>query len=522
VSFADGLWLALERGALVALAAVACAACINRRPLRRGTIIALALIWLTPTLLVGYAYSDGPFSLARHATWNELLYSSLLALKLLPVAVAVLHLSPAPPLAREAAFLRRLAPAQSELAAHRWRHALGFFLLGPGRNPALAFAVTLLLAFQDFELAALLNVAAGRDHSAFTWTIALHEARQLSAPTSDILSRITWVVIVQAAILAAAALLLWRTHDSSTISANPPARASRGSRFLAWTAVFAAFTAICLVPGFILLRGTFDGIAELLSTFRFGEELLSSLYFAIGATALVLALVHAAGAPRRKAGAGTTIARLHSQNGLGNERNTHAARGGTALPGRCSWRMVILAALCLPGLLGALVLGMLLMGAFQLPILRGFYDTPVPLILGLAHLALPVTMLLYRFFNANEPREAIYLAQMLRRSADVQHRRAGRSLLWSLRGRSWFLLAAFVFFFAYLELVVSVTLAPIAMTPAIVELYNQMHYGQRSLLSSLLAVTMAVPVVVAVLGWAALRLLSHRERTDSVGGRSSR
>ncbi|HBS28449.1 MAG TPA: hypothetical protein DEB06_03130, partial [Phycisphaerales bacterium] len=156
---------------------------------------------------------------------------------------------------------------------------------------------------------------------------------------------------------------------------------------------------------------------------------------------------------------------------------------------------VLLILLSLPGALGGIVVALLLMRLFSLTPFSLVLDTPVPLVLGVSLLLLPPALLLRGLFDAAAPSTAVHLAHLMAQGQPTQ-RRAGRAILWRLRGRSWFWLGAVLFALAYFELVVSVTLAPIGMTPAIVELYNQMHYGQRALLSAGVVAAMLVPAAV--------------------------
>ncbi|MEX2215328.1 MAG: hypothetical protein WD768_14440 [Phycisphaeraceae bacterium] len=479
MSFTTGLIYALVRAALIGVGAVAMGRCITRllRPPvaesgpSRFIPFFLAAIFFMPTVIVGYAYSDGPWSLVRHPWLNDLLYSTLLLLKLLPIAVAALYFAPPPSIDAAACHLRRLAPPSSTMAAQRIRQAWRFFLHGPLRAITLAFVAVFLLAFTDFELASLLNSLAGREHSAFTWTIALHQAQQLNVQSTTLVAWAASAAAIEAIVIIIGLTMLLRARRGRIGQHHPQTSAGKRPRVIGWITLAFAAIAILLLPGWIILRGSVEGVASLLANFRFADELASSLYFACGATALVVAAL-------------------------------------MFLPRSLRW------VIALPGLLGGIVLSMLILLAFQWPVLRELYHTPVPLVLGLTLLLLPVAVVLRGLFDAAEPGTSVHAARMLYERGDAAQHRAGRSLLWHLRGRPWLALAAIVFTLAYFELVVSVTLAPVGMSPAIVELYNQMHFGQRAVLSATVMLTMAVPVVIVVAMWGFLRVGLAEPRPD--------
>ena len=99
-----------------------------------------------------------------------------------------------------------------------------------------------------------------------------------------------------------------------------------------------------MAPLAIVLRGTVQGIGVLFQDFVLGKDIAASLLFAV---------------------AGAACAYL-------------AASMWSYGRKRIGWAF----AACFPGLLGPLVLGLLVLAAFQLPGLRAVYDTPLPLLLA--------------------------------------------------------------------------------------------------------------------------------------------
>jgi ABC-type Fe3+ transport system permease subunit len=155
----------------------------------------------------------------------------------------------------------------------------------------------------------------------------------------------------------------------------------------------------------------------------------------------------------------------------------------------------------LPGLMGALALGLTVAAMVSQRPLVIFRDTPAPLVLAQILWLLPRAVLLRLLIGRWRDSTSIHKAQLLSRAADAARRRPASAVLWRLDAapRFWGLLL--VCYWAYIELTLPSLLAPPGMTPAPVVLYNLMHYGQISGLSAMLFATMAVPVVLMLGGW---------------------
>jgi hypothetical protein len=111
VSFAADVAGTLARAAGIAAAAVAVGAPVRAAVagapvlMRRIIWVSLLAVFLTPVMLLGYTYADFSTRLfVQNPVARELLYDTLQALRLVPLAVLVLHFAPRP-VSREAAFL---------------------------------------------------------------------------------------------------------------------------------------------------------------------------------------------------------------------------------------------------------------------------------------------------------------------------------------------------------------------------------------------------------------------------------
>jgi len=163
--------------------------------------------------------------------------------------------------------------------------------------------------------------------------------------------------------------------------------------------------------------------------------------------------------------------------------------------------------LCLPGLLGALLLSLLGLALFQLTPLRPAYDTPAPLLLALILLLLPLAFPLRWLLDSAARDPALHLA---RAAANATNRSSARRLLWQLDGRRRFLAAFLLFCWAYFDFTAGSILAPVGLTPVFVRLHNLAHYGQNAVLSAMMLAAFAIPVLVLLSAGAAARFIAGR------------
>ena len=462
-------WTLLRSLAVVALALPLCSllADLLAQSRRRGRVAlwpALLVPFLTPELLAGYAYSNYSLSLIHHPEWNELLYALLVALRVVPIGAAAVYFAPPPPLSPKAIHCRRLVTG---------RVPVGFSLRGPVQRLLPAFAVMFLLAFQEFEMASLMF--------ATSWTVWLFDAHaQQGMFLSESLRLMLLPLLCEAAVLIPVLVLLLRNRRSPATLSVARRAFSDLTRGLLWLYLAAAAILACALPLWIVGAGLDEGLVVMArnpqqarSAF---EEILTSGLFAVtsGAVAYLLA--------------GWL---------LGLSRSIIATG---VLVGVSVW-----------GLFGSLVLGLIVLALFQRSILNPLYDTPVPLLLTLALFLLPRVLVIQLLLRVLRPAQSVHLAKQLKQSPDAARRSAGRELLWHLRDRGHFWLAALACYWAYLDVTSATLLAPVGMATAPVRLYNLMHYGRSQALSAMTLLVVAVPILVVLLASAArlplLRLL---------------
>ncbi len=467
MSMASACAEAAVRGGAVAVVATALARPLSSLALNAsGGAGRKALLWgllaapfLTPVILVGYAWFNFSLSLVHHPAWNEAFYALLLVFKLAPVAVLVMCFAPTH-LTREAIHCRRLARGGGGL-----RDGLMFFIHGPALKSFVAGALVFFFAFGEFDMARLMNVD--------TWTAKLFDAQAGGLPIVESLRLVALPLAVEAALLLATMLLLFAGKGAPHLGGEKPRPLGPFGRGLCGLYLVAAVAVVTAIPLVIVLRGTLAGFSAIRFETLRDDVLTSVLYAAAGAAG---AFGLSAWFTRR-----------------------------TAKSVWSKGRFVAAFLMSVPGLLGGLVLGLLLLGLFQVRPLLALRDTPVPVVLALMLLFLAFAMVLRALMDRARGAEGLHSAKMLLRAPERELRRSGAGLVWEMRTRTLLLVAALLFFWAYFEVAASSLLAPVGHTPVFVQLYNQMHYGRTAALSSMVCIVMIVPVIAAALVTAAGR-----------------
>lgn len=263
---------ALMRSVVIGLLSIGSAYAI--RPLLAARRMAWAVLlapYLTPTLLVGYAYGSFSLSLVRHPAANGALYAALLWLKLTPVAAVVLAFTPQS-ISAEALHCRRQLRGREDWV-FQWK-------AGCARAPMAAFALVFLFAFGEFEMASLMNVP--------SWTVALFDAHAGGLALGESLRLTMLPALCEAAVVGWVVWWLWRARP------RVEAHANRGTGvrhvWLGWLHLVVAFVVVFFVPAAIVLRGTMEGLAAVLQNFALGKEIGASLVFAVAATSVACVL----------------------------------------------------------------------------------------------------------------------------------------------------------------------------------------------------------------------------------------
>ena len=438
-------------------------------------ILLLPLLW--PSLLVGYVYSSrAQLDLYSHPFQRAALYALLMWARLTPLAVLVLRFAPRP-LSDAAMHCHRLLRghlhgfARLKAAAASWH----FLLRGPWRVGAAAFAVVFLFAFAEFELASLMLIE--------RWSVRLFDAHAGGLPIGESLRLTVLPVVCEAALVALVLWLLVRgmllLPRTESLTKRPAGR---------WTWINAAIGAVYLIAAWwltivgplqVIGSETLTGIVPLFERFAIGPDMIDSVWMAVPAAAVAYLI------------AGWFVRRIR-------QGKSAALHGGAAL------------ALCVPALLGSLVLSLAVAWVFRLPLLRPAYNTLAPAIVAMTLALLPWALLIRLQLHARRPTDAVHAARLLRGASDASLRGRARRLVRQLQspGRWW--LAIILLYWAYLELVVPAMLAPPGRTPIAVTLHNQIHYGQSQMLSAMICVSLLLPLLVVIVGSGAFLLIFGR------------
>ena len=467
-----------------------------------------------PELLVGFAFRD--FALA-HPEWAEALCNGLLFVRIVPVGACALLAAPHRKLNSAAIHCRwlllrrmgtparptcrnRIDPAttgdreqsteprwtgRSAHPTHHWYELARCYWHGPIARALPALALMSLIAFQEFETAALLQTMSWTD-----WFVA---AQRVGLDRTEMLSKSLWPMLLQLPVLFGVMRWLSRTPDGDRDDTSFDYADSHSPRHRTMTRLMIVYIAGagiagCLIPLGLIGWRAVDGFGLLL--------------------------------------------RQHTQQ-LGLIREIGTAGSVALCAGIAAWTLSgrssrsPLRGLLLPGLFGSLLLSLCLVATFQQSWLRPLYDTPLPWVIALTLWLLPRAAILRVWLQAARPSEAVHLAEMAVRamsneqramremrgsraliaqysvlstqySSLIAHRSSLIALLWRLRDEPRFLAVSLLCFWAYCDLPTAYLLAPSGMASGLVRLYNFMHYGRSAALSVEAILFFGTPILIAI------------------------
>jgi iron(III) transport system permease protein len=408
----------------------------------------------TPTLFVSYTYAPLGLQLTGTPWLLYVFYSTLVVLKLIPLALIARRMFP-PPMSDEARYCAALIPDR-HLASR-----LGFRIRALGPVPWITCGLVFLLAFTDFELASLLSIK--------TWAVLLFDAHAGGLQLSESVRRATGPFCIELGLILALVFLARRTVPVMSASHGSTSRAR-------WT--LPLMTVIAIVtsawPIVKIFGQSIPGWGVMTLRDALLEEVMMSTATAVVATFgiwLTLSFVQ-----------------------------------------RKTTRFFLV----LPGLLGALVLSLLLLAALNAnppPFitsiavqtewgkrLRAIAESPLPLLVVEILLLAPVALLLKTMLSMRNPGERLHLARMA----------GSRRLVWELALEPRVAALGLLFLLSYFEFTAASILAPVQLTPVCVRLHNLAHYGQTSVLSAMLLTTTLVPAAVLALTLGGGRLYARQ------------
>ncbi|MEJ7590926.1 MAG: hypothetical protein WKF77_05210 [Planctomycetaceae bacterium] len=467
---------------------------------RRLRLLVAVFPFFIPELLIGFNYrltatqlTAGTSPLTA-AICTEGLYGLLMLSRCMAVGVALSMLLPRGHALDES--LHSWVLLRNRMASATWRAGwLRLKIFGAWQAPLVAWSAMALVTFQEFETAALMQI----DRYPISWSVWLFDAHAARLPLWDSLKMMVGPLLCELVMLGPALYLLLKSPvaDGNELACdhcfNDGASVWKSLRFSA-----------LLTPGIVLFV-LWPLINNALPIVRGGMlmlenatlkqsliQILTSTGFAIGATVMSMGIA------------------LQICTGIG-ERHGASRRFALRFQGQLTvasaipLRSIVWMSLLLPGLLGSLVLSLSLLAMFQLPGLRGLYDTWLPMLLGqtmaVLSFALAVVLLLMR---VSDP-AALHSATLLAVSEKSRIRRQMATIRWRLTTGRW-LLESSSSHRCFWDVTVASILRSVQVEPVITRLYNEMHYGRTEALMSLSLLAALTPLAIAAVAMLLSRL----------------
>jgi hypothetical protein len=356
------------------------------------------------------------------------------------------------------------------LVLRTWRDRWDWLRGGLERHvlPVLpALLLMTLVAFQEFELAALLK--------AVSWTDWLFVAQV----TGWSLSASLQAAIVPAAVQLLLLLIAWRALPAATSTGPTWVTQLTGPprfRLGAAVALVLALLIVVLAPVAFVVQGMVAGLPQLFGQSARWAGLLLEMTTALAASLTAVTLAWWLAQPR------TSVER--------------AAAGGWWPIDRRWW--------AIPGLFGSLLVSLCVLALFHQPLLQPFAETPLRWVVGLTLVLLPRAVVWRAILSDNHDSRQ-HLARSLQLSNDPGVQRRGRQLLWTLREEPRWLAFVSLTYTAYLDLTTAYLLAPTSLPSGVVRLYNFMHFGRTAALSTETLLLLFTPLLLVALVWACWR-----------------
>jgi ABC-type Fe3+ transport system permease subunit len=434
MSIVEPTLLSLARAAAVSLATLAMLLATGPGVGSTPRAVRAFFLWMTlatllmPGFAIGFTYFD---NVMKHDAFErEQLHCLFTWLRYSPLAVLMVWLM-SPSLSAEAMHCLRIGTSL-RWWARRKRETRAW-----GRGLWLGVALVFLLAFQEFEIATTWNLRA--------WPVALFDAQAGGLALGESLRLAALPFVIQALLIATLAMFI---------------RSQGGGAQFAAGADRSAIVLFVPMIGFMVL-GLFPALVIV--------GMPSVLFYAGGMKILELA-------PWREIWNGIGIAAAATM---------FAWLFAGWLEDRRRTRWV----LALPGLLGPMLCGLVLLALLQAPPLHLLSDTIFPAVLGLALVLLPLALLLRFGIETTRDDTALHVARAS----------GARRAAWHLDGWPRVCAVLMLFCFGYGDFTINSLLAPPQFTSASVRLLNLLHYGRSDMLLIMFILAFAVPFIAALL-----------------------
>ena len=514
MTLSESLLWSFSRSTLLAGVALGPLAILLRHILSRRTVRSRQL-WLLlsifpffiPELLIGFHYRlpaarwSSSASPLEAAAATELLYAALQLTRCLAAGVAVSLLLPQSMITQES--LHSWDLLRSSMRSSDWRK--GWLVLrcrGPWSPLIVSWSLMALITFQEFETAALLQI----DRSPVVWSVWLFDAHAARQPLSDSLKMMAGPILCELLLLAPAGLLLLSNKRWLRDIAMSPETTTVAADQVSGKATI--LPAVCVLPGLGLFllwpmmtnaQATLTGLLSLSqspsSLLQATQQILTSLGFAAAATILVMPQVH------------SVFSAIVPEQEHPPTRTSPGMLSSTAL--QSSGRFLTLLPL-VPGLMGSLVCSLLLLAFFQLPGMRLFYDSWLPLLIGQTLAVLPKAALAVALLQKASDASVVHSATLLLSSNDRRIRASASGILWRLTTGRWLMACLLVTHWCFWDVTVASLLRPVELEPVVTRLYNEMHYGRTEALLSLTCLATVSPGIAWLLVTGLSRLRAAR------------
>ena len=489
MTLSESLLWSLARSVFVASAAIGPLRIVLRHLASRRTegsrrlwLLLSIFPFFVPELLIGFNYRLTAAQLSSQASpleaaaATELLYAILQLTRCLSVGVAVSLLLPPTAITAESLYSWDLQRSSMRYVA--WKKGwLAMRCCGPWSSLIFSWSLMSLITFQEFETAALMQI----DRHPVAWSVWLFDAHAARQPLWDSLRMTAGPVLCELLLMAPSCLLLVcsRSLFRGGALVTETARADlvfprRKDRLRATLCVLPGVCFFLLWPMLTNARATFTGLVSLSqspSTFlQSTQQILTSLVFAAGATILVMPQVD------------FMLAVIAART---SHRFPVEVTAPVSSPVMRTFGRLFALLILLPGLMGSLVCSLLLLAFFQLPGVRIFYDSWVPMLLGQTLAVLPKAALAAALLQKSFEGSAVCCATLLQSSNIRRVRAAASGIIWRLTTGRWLLAGFVISHWCFWDVTVASILRPIQLEPVVTRLYNEMHYGRTEALMSL-------------------------------------
>ncbi|MEZ6124328.1 MAG: hypothetical protein R3C49_14315 [Planctomycetaceae bacterium] len=466
--------VALPLSATVHRLLMGASAAVGGRRSKRLLWISALLPLFVPDLLTGFTWRLTAARMVHSAVATELFYATLLLLKAVALQTVIRLLIIQPPDASPSVYCWQLLPGRSI----RWWLTWLRLNLTEFRLPTVvAWLGSAVMCLQEFEIAALVQI----DRHPIVFSVWLFDAHAAGEPLRRSVMLMLPALIWQTCLLVPVILLVRSSGDRElNAAARTPSIAKgvhRSDLVFGGLFLLTAVWMTMIQPFAANAAELFSGLKEVINSRSAGTRFLqiaSSIFsasLAAGSSLVVVMLL------------------------------------------RRFRRTDVVTCCVLPGLSGPLVLSLLVLAAFQLPVLRVLYDTWAPLLVGQTLWLLPRTLLLVLVLERFAPATSVHCAilQTGARRREVAAR--AEQLVWELRWRGWLLAFVLLAHWCLWDVTTASILRSVRFEPVVTRLYGEMHYGRSEVLVAITALTLLLPfagllAVTAVLS----RLVSWRKR----------